>query len=167
LKTEQRSNLKIKPHSAVRPCLLVILRSKLILAKDLKWPLNSFAIGDRSFHDAGFGEWTAFYDWLRDSEGKLLGVRYWLEKDTEFLIDHCRGLSYVQTTPSRHIEIFFSDGRAVDPKLSCDQAFLYDAIFYSDDGEYAIGFGIEDLSAQDLQALQNGEVEWADARRLE
>jgi hypothetical protein len=140
----------------------VILRSQLTLAKDLRWPLKGFAVGDKRYHDAGFGAWTAFYDWLRDSEGKLLGVRYWLEQDTEFLVDYTKRLGYVEAVPARHIEIYFSERRAVDPKLSCDQAFLYDAIFRSDDGEYAIGFGVEELSDDNLRSLQDATAEWVD-----
>ncbi len=166
MNTEQRSIAKVNPHSgessAGRPCLLVILRSQLTLAKDLRWPLKGFAVGDKRYHDAGFGAWTAFYDWLRDSEGKLLGVRYWLEQDTEFLVDYTKPLGYVQAVPARHIEIYFSERRAVDPKLSCDQAFLYDAIFRSDDGEYAIGFGVEELSDDNLRSLQDARAEWVD-----
>ena len=66
---------------------------------------------------------------LRLAEGKLLGVRYWLDQGTEFLVDHTKRVEYVQAVPSRHIEIYFSERRAIDPRLSCDQAFLYDAIF--------------------------------------
>src|SRR5262249_17416335 len=121
MNTEQGSIVNVKPNSeaiAKRPCLLVILRPQLTLAGGLTWPLKEFVVGNKQYHDLGLGEWTAFYDWLRDSEGKLLGVRYWLEKDTEFLSDHSKQLGYVQNTPSRHIEIYFSDRRTVDPKLS-------------------------------------------------
>lgn len=169
--TERRSVAKVNPHSeessAGRPCLLVILRSQLTLAKGLRWPLTGFSVGDKRYHDAGLGAWTAFYDWLRDSEGKLLGVRYWLEQDTEFLVEHTKLMKYVQAVPSRHIEIYFSERRAIDPRLSCDQAFLYDAIFRSEDGEYAIGFGMEELSDANLRSLRDTGAEWADVHPLE
>jgi hypothetical protein len=164
--TEQGSIVKAKSDSegiaTGRPCLLLILRSQLTLAKDLKRPLKSFVVGKKQYHDAGFGEWTVFYDWLRDSDGKLLGVRYWLEQDTEFLVDYTKRLGYVQAVSTRHIEIYFSERRAVDPKLSCDHAFLYDAIFRSDDGEHAIGFGVEELSDDNLRTLQDAKGEWVD-----
>lgn len=49
-------------------------RPQLALAKDLKWPLQGFAVENAEYSDMGLGEWTGFYDWLRDSDGGLLGV---------------------------------------------------------------------------------------------
>jgi hypothetical protein len=138
-----------------------------MLARDLQWPLKGFVSDGRSYHDAGFGDWTEFYDWLRDSEGNVLGVRYWLRADTEFLAEYSRGMSYVQATPSRHIEIYFSEVRKADPQCSCDQDFLYDAIFCSEDGEYAIAFGTGGLSESDLRSLESLGANWVAARRLD
>ena len=50
------------------------------------WPLTGFVIGSKQYRDANFGQWTGFYDWLRDSKEQVLGVRYWPFEDTEFLI---------------------------------------------------------------------------------
>ena len=44
---------------------------------------------------------------------------------------------------------------------------MYDAIFRSDDGEYAIGFGMEELSEANLRSLQDTRAEWADVHPLE
>ena len=63
--------------------------------------------------------------------------------------------------------MYFSERRSVDPTLSCDQAFLYDAIFRSDDGEYAIGFGMEELNEANLRSLQDAGAEWAHVQLLE
>jgi hypothetical protein len=162
---ESRTDVSEKPND--RPCLLVILGPRLTLARDLQWPLKGFLVGNKQYLDAAFGEWTGFYDWLRDTDGNLLGVRYAPSEDTEFLIERVTNLSYVKADPSRDIEIYFSQKRTVDAKHSCDQAFLYDAIFHSDDGDYAIGFGIEELSETDIYTLEKAEAEWAAARPLE
>jgi hypothetical protein len=138
-----------------------------MLARDLRWPLKGFFIGNKRYLDTDFGHWTGFYDWLRDADGNLLGVRYTPFEDTEFLIDHTTKLPYVKTAPLRYIEIYFSEKRAIDAKRSCDQEFLYDAVFRSDDGDYAIAFGIEELSEVDLQGLEKAEAEWAAVRPLE
>jgi hypothetical protein len=147
-------------YSLARPCLLVIFRPQLTLARGLRWPLDGFRIGDKRYRQADFGDWTGFYDWLRDSETNLLGVRYWPFKQTEFLIDHLQGRSYVKADPSRHVEIYFSEGRGVNAKLSCDQEFLYDAVFRADDGEYAIGFGVEELGRSEMHSLEEAVAQW-------
>jgi len=146
-----------------RRCLLVVLRPQITLAKNLRWPLKGFVVDGISYRDAGFGDWTEFYDWLRDGAGNILGVRYWLRSDTEFLVEYAQKLGYVEADPARHIEIYFSERRGVDPQLSTDQDFLYDAVFRSDDGVYAIGFGIGDLSEAELEGI---ETVWADAENL-
>ena len=162
------SNLtEIPKSSKSRPCLLVVLRPNLTLAKGVEWPLKGFVIGEKQYHDANFGDWTGFYDWLRDLEGNVLGVRYTPFEETEFLTQEVGALGYVKADPPRHLEIYFSDRREFDEKLSCDQEFLYDAIFRSDDGEYAIGFGMEELSESNLSSLEKSGAEWAVAHRLE
>ena len=83
------------------------------------------------------------------------------------MVDYTKRMEYVQSVRSRHIEIYLSERRAIDARLSCDQAFLYDAIFRSDDGEYAIGFGMEELSEANLRSLQDTRAEWADVHPLE
>jgi hypothetical protein len=167
LGTEPQSLSKPREGPNRRPCLLVILQPQLTLARHLRWPLKGFVVGNKQYLDAAFGDWTGFYDWLRDADGNLLGVRYTPFEDTEFLIEHTEKLSYVKADPSRHIEIYFSESRAVEAKLSCDQEFLYDAVFRSDDGDYAIGFGTEELSEANLHSLEKTEAEWAVAHPLE
>ena len=166
MNTEQKSIPKSQGSSTERPCLLVILRPQLILARDLRWPLKGFVLGDKQYRDAAFGNWTAFYDWLRDAKSNLLGVRYWLGEDTMFLVEHTRTFSYVNADPARYIEIYFSEYREIEPRLSGDQDFLYAPVFRSDDGEYALGFGMEGLSQPNLRSLARAPSEWAVARPL-
>ena len=158
-----------KPHVSLlgRPCLLVILSPQLTLAKNLHWPLKGFLVNNKRYVDTAFGDFTGFYDWLRDADGNLLGVGYTPCEDTKFLVEHTEKLSYVKADRSPHIEIYFSEKRAIDAKRSCDQEFLYDAVFRSDDSDYALGFGIEELSETDLHRLEKAEAEWAAARPLE
>ena len=162
------SEVEAKPGKSPlgRQCLLVVLLPQLALAKNLQWPLQGFVLDSRSYRDEGFGDWTEFYDWLRDPDGNVLGVRYWLRTDTEFLVDYAKGLGYVLPDPSRYIEIYFSERRGLDPQLSGDQDFLYDAVFRSDDGAYAIGFGMGGLSQSDMRSLQNFGSAWSEAENL-
>ena len=145
----------------------MIFRAELTLARDIQWPLKAFTIGDRQYSEINIGDWTGFYDWLRDSEANLLGVRYSPFKDCEFLIERTAKLQYVKPDFPRNIEVYFFGRRSVEPKLSCDQDFAYAAIFRSDDGEYAIGFGMENLTESDLRSLEKAGAEWVVARPLE
>ena len=153
--------LEAQKQLADRECLLVLLRPRLTLVKGLRWPLNGFAIGNRIYRNAGFGVWTSFYDWLRNKDSVLLGVRYWLSHGTEFLTKYTERLTYVKGDPTRNIEIYFSACRLPEAALSADQAFLYDAIFQSERGDYAIGFGMEELSDKDLKSLERADAEWS------
>jgi hypothetical protein len=162
------SNLKeSKSNPNDNPCLLVMFGEKVTLARNVTWPLKGFVVGERHYYDATFGEWTGFYDWLRDGCENVLGVRYTPFEQTEFLTQELKELSYAKADPPRHIEIYFSERREFDEKLSCDQEFLYDAIFRSDDGKYAIGFGMEKLTESNLRGLERIGAKWAAARPLE
>jgi hypothetical protein len=116
------------PSTENRPCMVVVLGTELVLAKGLGWPMQEFTVEGKTYRDAGFGNWTAFYDWLRSSDSSLLGVRYWLRDDLRFLGNAVESRSYVEVEPGRQIEIYFSGRREVDQRLSCDQEFLYDAV---------------------------------------
>jgi hypothetical protein len=154
------------PSEMTRPCMIVVLAHELILAKELRWPLQEVTVGDTTYRDAGFGNWTAFYDWLRSSDSTLLGVRYWLRDDLLFLGESVKSRDYAAVEPGRQIEIYFSGGRQVDQQLSCDQEFLYDAVFRSSDGTYAIGFGMEGLTEADIEHLTQSGIRWADAQGI-
>jgi len=90
-----------------------------------------------------------------------------LSSETEFLADYAREMPYIQIDPSRYLEIYFSERRGVNQARSCDQDFLYDGIFRSDDGQYAIGFGMGGLNEADVCSLQTAKAKWAEAHRIE
>ena len=143
------------------PCIVVGLNLELQLGRNLQWPLSDFLMNGTLYHATDFGNFTDFYDWLRASDGTLLGVRYWLRDDLVFLEQTTQKLNYVKSEPGRNLEIYFFDRRDVDPQRSCDQQFLYDAIFRSDEGSYAIGFGTERFTDSDMARLEASGVEWA------
>jgi hypothetical protein len=154
------------PSGMTRPCMFVVLGNELTLAKELRWPLQEVTVGDTTYQDAGFGNWTDFYDWLRSSDSTLLGVRYWLRDDLRFLGESVESRDYVKVEAGRQIEVYFSEERQVDETLSCDQEFLYDAVFRSSDGTYAIGFGMEGLTDADIEYLTKSGVRWATAQGI-
>jgi hypothetical protein len=124
------------------------------------WPVRGFVLDGRKYIDIGIGEWTGFYDWLRDIKGNLLGVRYWLNEETETLSRQPRQFDYLRVDGTRFIEIYFSDSRQVEPKLSADQDFLYDPVFRSDDGEYALGFALDGLGLTELRNIDGAQADW-------
>jgi hypothetical protein len=149
------------------PCLIVALKSKLALAQSPVWPVKGFTLNGTEYHDTELGEWTGFYDWLRDSNGALLGVRYWLNEGTELLVQHVRVLGYASVDPSRFIEIYFSERREIDDTLSADQEFLYDPVFRSDDGGYALSFAMEGLSEAEVRSIVETQADWMTFQPLE
>ena len=167
LDAQQKSAPRQKEGKTGRPCLLVILRPQLTLAKDVQWPIKGFALENKRYGDTGVGEWTGIYDWLRDAGGNLLGVRYTPADEMKIPAEVLKGLPYIKLVPPCHLEIYFSDRQIVEPTLPCDQAFMYDAVFRSEDGEYAIGFDMEELDESNLRSLENAPVDWAIARSLE
>jgi hypothetical protein len=153
--------------SEQRNCLIVILREQVKLANGGAWPFASFVSEGKCYQDAGFGDFTEFYDWLRNSRGEVLSVRYYLCADTEFLIGYAQEKDYMLCKDFgtfRYIEIYFSEHRDVDPLLSCDQGFVYDPVFRSDDDEIAIGFDMGWLSESELRALEEHTSVWTEAQ---
>ena len=151
-------------------CLIVILEEQLKLAEGSDWPIAGFAAGDKNYRDCGFGDFTEFYDWLRNSHGEVLGVRYYLCGETEFLFDYAQRKDYMLSSDRgtfKYIEIYFSVMRDVDPLRSDDQGFVYDPVFRSDDGQIAIAFDMGWLSETELSQLhQNTNMIWTDAKSI-
>jgi hypothetical protein len=161
----KKSEVFIGENAEARECLLVILQPELVLAKIRPWPLFGFVCEGRYYRDSELGEWTGFYDWLRDADSNVLGVRYWLSSETEFLAGYAKDLPYVQIVPSQAVEIYFSGQRTINQSLSCDQDFLYDGIFRSDDGTYAIGFGTGRPGEINFAGLKDSGAIWKEVER--
>jgi hypothetical protein len=104
----------------------------------------------------GYGDWTGFYDWLRQRKGGVIGVRFTPAiEEVEFLPKELGGLNYVSVTPARtSIEIFFTTARDFDAHLSCDQDFGENKVFASHDRQYAISFGTAKLSWGELKVIR-------------
>jgi hypothetical protein len=153
-----------------RSCLIVILGEQVKLAKGGRWPISSFVSNGKCYRDSGFGEFTEFYDWLRNSHDEVLGVRYNLCEDTEFLFGYAQRRDYMLSKELgrwKYVEIYFSEEWDVDPLRSCDQGFVYDPVFRSDDGEIAIAFDTGWLSDSELQTLERRTSIWAEAHICE
>jgi hypothetical protein len=137
-----------------RMCVILILEESIVLAEHEPWPVQSFSIDGETYREIGLGEWTGFYDWLRDRSGNVIGVRYSSFKDIPGLIEAARTLDYVVVRSSRSLEIFLADKRESDEQHSADQEFQYDAVFHSATGRWALAFDTSALSATERDALR-------------
>lgn len=130
-------------------CLLVLLRPQLVLGWAEKYPIRRLVLEDTSCEHAPESV-LFFYDWLRNAEGDLLGVRCYPGGES---LSSAAELEYVK---ARHcspehcgLEIFFSEDREFEPEHSGDQQFTYNDPFQSKHGESIIAFGSEVLSESD------------------
>lgn len=143
-----------------REGLIVILGPRLTLASGIEWPIKAFEVGETKYTDVGLGDWTGFYDWLRSSEGVLLGVRYWPADANDALFENAGSVAYASIGTAGYLEIYFSQEGPSDPRRSNDQEFQYDAVFRSAEGEWAIVFDTAALTPSDLAQLGESDARW-------
>jgi len=107
---------------------------------------DAFERARRSYRDTGLGDFTGFYDWLRDPAGGVIGVRYLPFEASRAVCDAVCAFPYVEVAADRSsFAIFFSPERAFDPASSGDQAFGGNRVFVADDGTYALTFDLDSL----------------------
>jgi hypothetical protein len=118
-------------------------------------------MGNRSYRDQGFGDWTGFYDWLREPSDKVVGVRYLPFDKTRFLVDLLCSLPYVTAPKDRsYVEVYFVKNPRPDSMRSDDQAFGSNKVFYSEEGGWLLSFDTTGLSESELNSLQDEDVCW-------
>lgn len=125
---------------------------------------NIFVEGE-IFSEVGFGNWTGFYDWLRTSEGFVIGVRY--TPFERLLLDSASilALPYVAVDSTEwRLEILFSKRRDWVEEMSDDQAFIHNAVFRSAKGEFALSFDLSNRTENELAAIRALNVNWLDVK---
>lgn len=75
----------------------------------------------KTFSGTGAGGWLGFYDWLRTSEGKIIGVRQYV--DDRSIFPFSRTFQGVKTHAGFEVCVFFGQSREFDETVSCDQDF--------------------------------------------
>jgi hypothetical protein len=138
----------------------------LVLA-ETSWPVRGFHLGGKNYKDVGLGEFTGFYDWLRSSDGRLLGVRYWPQEDNVALFEAMAQKSFAKVSEAGALDIRFVEQGVVDDASSCDQEFQYDAVFHAPDGGWAIVFDTIALSAADMVNLHSLQGSWVPVTGVE
>lgn len=75
------------------------------------------------FEDSGLGDWQGFYDWLVTPEGRVIGVRQWLDERSKYTAMLATCLHVRAVGNANALEIFFGETRQFDPELSSSQDF--------------------------------------------
>ncbi len=91
--------------------LIAVLGKELPLLSTNDLPIERCRHSGTVFTATGRHEMTGFYDWLRNTDGTLIGVRY-LPFWDEPMPDSWASLSYANTVKQESfVEIFFGDAR--------------------------------------------------------
>ena len=86
-------------------------------------PEEEMDLDGQKFKDSGLGDWQGFYDWLRTSSGKVIGVQQWLDEPHVHVGALARCRNVVLPSHQASLLIFFENERAFNTELSNDQDF--------------------------------------------
>jgi hypothetical protein len=142
----------------------------IIFEQELTMMINS--IGDEDIPNLLYSEeysvvanndWTGFYDWLRNSEKKIIGIRYCPFEETEFICSIARELPYsIVSKKNTWVEFYFSKDREYVSEFSADQQFTGNWILRSPSGKYAITFRIDIMNESDRQQILSIPAHWVE-----
>jgi hypothetical protein len=121
-------------------------------------PESTFDYFQAQFTDMGYGDFIGFYDWLRNPDDLIIGVRlHVLGEELEDLKNTLIQRKYIQISEATNgIDIFFSEDKSVLLERSADQEFDFAAAYQSENGTLALLFGIAENVK--LQLLKNSEI---------
>ena len=139
--------------------LVAVLRPRLTLALLETEPPMEFEIDGVRFRDSGLGDFTGFYDWLREPSGRPVGVRYCPNAEAATRIGQAARVPYVRHDGAC-FEIQFSRESPIDQATSDDQSFGGNRIFLSEAGEVALAFETYFLAEDELRAIREVPAQW-------
>ena len=154
----------MKDPTSSKTCVIVFLKPVMGLALAESWPVKKIVLGNDEYEPVG-PEWSGFYDWLRDHNSKLLGIRYHPSDETKFVLERGRELSYAKVGDYEDLCLFLTGERTFDAVLSEDQDILYDQVFATNDGKLAICLAKNLIEPAELVALKNADATWLDAQK--
>lgn len=125
--------------------LLLVLKDELKIVLASCCPEKSFMIDDICYFDLGWGDFIGFFDWLRNKEEQIIGVRIntWAEFDIPY--KKFEKLKYVSIDTQMKISFYFSDDKLIQESISGDQDFRSNRVYKSVDGNYAISFRMPEV----------------------
>jgi hypothetical protein len=102
------------------------------------------------FKDSGAGDWLGFYDWLRTTEGKIVGVRQRIDEPSTFPF-HERFQGVVESREGKEVCVFFGSAREFDEAESCDTDFGNNCLFTAG-GDIALTFEVPSQGTLEIAA---------------
>ena len=90
--------------------------------------------------DSESGDWLGFYDWLRASDGSVIGVRQRLDPEIDQFPFNLNTVGVEIDKETRVALIFFSDRRDYDPAQSLSQDFGDNYLFLGEGGSVMLTF---------------------------
>lgn len=133
-----------KPQSVtpeIGTSVLVLIKSNGV-AELIETPLAGLISldGEDFMVDPSVPDWIGFYDWLRTSEGQVIGVRLRPDEGTldEATLNFLIALDEQNSVDD--LRIFFADGHEFDPLLSGDGDFGGNKLMRGTAGSLALAF---------------------------
>ncbi len=100
----------------------------------------------------GSGDFLGFYDWIRDFEGRCLGVRFILHKASTSARETLPRTDYIHWEADDIVLIRFAEG-SEDPEMSVDQEFSIARVYCGVTGLSALLIDASNLDESDFRRL--------------
>ena len=127
--------------------LFLGLLERLAIAEIDRAPASLWTAGHRFLRIDDFDS-NGFYDWLRRADRQIIGVRYFIFREHEFIFGSFQNLEYITLGPlidtGLEVRIYFGDERNFEPSISCDQLFNGDYFFRSENNVIGLTFQLRD-----------------------
>lgn len=138
--------------------LLFVVLSKELNCYHIDKLEKKITLNKNIFVECDDNDFSGFYDWLRDSTGKVIGVRYTtLDSFKQVLIKSLKRLPYVNFVHEKIVEIYFHDkNRSIDDENSNDQDFGICKVYSLSNSTFAILFDIEYLTKYEFLSIPAG-----------
>jgi hypothetical protein len=152
-------------------CLLIAPGPDLSLSFAPGWPIRRLRAKGKIYERVRhYNTLTFFYDWLRNSSGQLIGVRFYPHDPR--LLAKLASLRYVTTrrypnVPQQavdcEVQIYFGEDRELDPTISVDQDFLYSEHFETGSGDMLFALAPNDaFTEKEWEGMRRAQVRWED-----
>jgi len=114
---------------------------------------ESFTLDGERFQKSPSTEFAGFYDWLRDTAGRLLGVKYYAQFESRDIVTtHICALRGCSIDANGVVTIRLRDGGDIDPEES-DSKNFDDVAIYVSGRRIAFLFEVADLADTDIASL--------------
>ena len=101
---------------------------------------GGFTFNDEIFENSNFGEWLGFYDWLRDKDERVIGVRLYFGEKTIYFPFNRPFFNVEIDLIKLLLHAFFTDNKSIDEAKSEDQDFGENSLYLGKNGSIGISF---------------------------